>query len=435
MNQDNAIITIEPPDPPDEASQERPAGATPFQTDNLHDLIHLISDLREVLQSEKRRVGFFMGAGCPLGIYDQEGRASVKHIPDVAGLTTSVAERLALNELHFKQWTTLIGMCGGETSNAGVNCARTPNVEHVLTELRTICSLSGGHNVGELEPKLLTELEAVICSHISSIVGKELPSYPTSYHRFTSWLGQIRRDHPVEIFTPNYDLLLEQALEHSRLPYFDGFVGSREPFFDLPSMEQDIVPSRWIRLWKLHGSINWVRRSDGLVYRCHPAPEGRQLLIYPSHLKYDQSRRMPYLAMLDRLRAFLRHPHPLLVIVGYSFSDEHLNDVLLDGLATNQSAHCFALMYGGLADSQTAVSHALSRPNLSVLAFDGAVVGGRCGGYRLIDEQEPSVGAGFFVVSSEEAKNKLTPSRTRFTLGDFHHLSLFFETRFSAYSN
>ena len=34
-----------------------------------------------------------------------------------------------------------------------------------------------------------------------------------------------------EIFTSNYDLIIEKSLEAIRIPHFDGFVGSYEPFF------------------------------------------------------------------------------------------------------------------------------------------------------------------------------------------------------------
>lgn len=49
-----------------------------------HDAGHQALLLREALQSDKARVGFFLGAGCPLGIYDESGTTSLRHIPDVA---------------------------------------------------------------------------------------------------------------------------------------------------------------------------------------------------------------------------------------------------------------------------------------------------------------------------------------------------------------
>jgi hypothetical protein len=268
---------------------------------------------------KRRRLGFVLGAGCPLGIYDAAGEASLKYIPDVAGLTAAIATSLESEPEYVASWTKLVAACTSER-------VPKPNVEHVLTQLRTICALKGASAVDGMTSDHLRGLDAQICGLIATAVGKSLPGHTTAYHRFAAWVGHIDLISAVEIYTPNYDLLVEEALEAYSVPFFDGFVGSREPFFDLASMEQDILPPRWARLWKLHGSIK-IRRKDDSIFRCHPAAQGEQLLIYPSHLKYEQSRRLPYLAMIDRLRAFFRETNSVLVICGYSFGDDHLNEI------------------------------------------------------------------------------------------------------------
>ena len=74
------------------------------------------------------------------------------------------------------------------------------------------------------------------------------------------------RNYVKEIFTTNYDLLLEKAMEHNHVPYFDGFVGSYEPFFWSESIEKTVshndLTFNWIRLWKIHGSLNWEFRKE-----------------------------------------------------------------------------------------------------------------------------------------------------------------------------
>lgn len=402
--------------------------AVRLEQDPLHDISHQVHLLREALQSEKRRVGFFLGAGCPLGIYDATGKQSLKHIPDVAGLTTVVAT--ALNgEPTFKEcWVKLTDACKTEK-------VPIPNVEHLLTQLRTICALKGTIPVDGMTAGTLLKLDARICELIASTVGKSLPEYTNSYHRFAAWIGHIDRVNPVEVFTPNFDLLFEEALEKYAVPFFDGFVGAREPFFDLAAMEQDAIPPRWTRLWKLHGSINWIKRTDDSVFRCHPAGKEQQLLIYPSHLKYEQSRRMPYLAMIDRLRAFLCHTNSLLVICGYSFADDHLNEVLLDGLRGNRSAHCFALMYSGLMKCGNLATYATKHANLSVLAWDGAVIRTRPGSYKPIDHAMLAPGVGFDIISPVKEASAETPGTVACQLGDFHHFTLFLEKQFGVKLN
>jgi hypothetical protein len=210
-------------------------------------------------------------------------------------------------------------------------------------------------------------------------VQVSLPSDDTPYHNLAAWVGGVRRSHPVEVFTPNYDLLVEQAFEKQRIPYFDGFVGSNRAFFDLPSIEQDtpgnyVFPPRWARFWKVHGSINWWRTKDGNIERRGGTADGDQQMIHPSHLKYDESRRMPYLALLDRLRNFLLRGQAVLITCGYSFSDRHLNDAIIQGLGGNSTAVCFGLLFGDRAKYPDAIAAARSRSNLRLLAVDGAVL-------------------------------------------------------------
>jgi len=276
----------------------------------------------------------------------------------------------------------------------------------------------------------LRKLDTKICDLIVVLVGSSLPEYKNAYHRFAVWVRQLERTYPLEVFTPNYDLLVEEAFEKFRVPFFDGFVGAREPFFDLAAMEQDKVPERWARLWKLHGSINWIKQSDDSVFRCHPPKPGQQVMIYPSHLKYEQSRRMPYLAMCDRLKAFFRETNPVIVLCGYSFADDHLNELLLDGLRGNRSAHCFALIYSKLENHEQAVGCAGKLSNLTLLAWDGAVIATRRGSYLQLDASLASSGSGITVEEGPPDAAGNGAHQARCHLGDFHHLCLFLETQF-----
>ncbi len=399
----------------------------------IHDAAQQARNLRQVLQDDKQRIGCFLGAGCPLGVYDAAGENSVVLIPAVVELTKRVANGLqAIDSApgaasKFKtHWDAMYGECKPSDG-------KDPTVEDVLTELRALANRRGNAEILGMTKKNLTDLDEEICTLIANEISKSLPAYRNSYNRFASWIGGVQRDWPAEIFTPNYDLLFEQALEQHPLPHFDGFVGSREPWFDLSSIEHDAIPNRWTRLWKLHGSINWERNEETVnattvtrIVRVTRAAAAGKVMIYPSHLKYDQSRRMPYLAMLDRLRAFFHGKDaPRLIVCGYSFLDDHLNEILLDGLRGNRNAQCFALMYSSLDAHPRVVEYASKQSNLTVLASDGAVVGTRAGRYRPGttggDENSPWL--------IEESAAGVDPKERvpRCRLGDFHYFGLFLE--------
>lgn len=288
-------------------------------------------------------------------------------VPDIAGLTAKVRARL-IDGGHQAPLDKL-------TEFLSVRGVDTPNVEVLLTHVRLLKSIALDQGVEGFSQADLDDLETGICDAIAAITDCELPTQGTPYHSLAAWAGSIERSVPVEIFTTNYDLLVEQALERIRVPYFDGFVGARHAFIDSRAIDSSELPPRWLRLWKLHGSVNWFQLEHHVARTSKP-PEGPAArLIHPSHLKYEESRRMPFLAMMDRLTDFLRQPGAVLISAGYSFGDQHLNERMVRALEENQSAALIALQFGDGAANEVANNLAAVRPNMSVLTRDQATVG------------------------------------------------------------
>ena len=332
-----------------------------------HDPFRQIDYLQQCLSNDKRPLGLFLGAGCPAAIRSADNSPL---IPDIAGMTEQVRARLGSSE-DLGPLLQLI-----EDHFATDGCT-DPNIEDMLSHIRGLRLVAGKGKARGLTANELDQLDIGICDVVTDLADKDLPSTPTPYHATARWTDAVGRDYPVELFTTNYDLLLEQALEVCRVAYFDGFAGVQRPFFDIRAMEEDTLPSRWARVWKLHGSLNWYYDPKRGVLRGAQSPGVLKRVIHPSHLKYEESRRMPYLAMIDRLRAFLRQPSSALVIAGYSFRDEHLNEVIIQGLQGTQSAIAFGLLFDELDKYPDAIALASQRPNLSLLARDGGVIGGR----------------------------------------------------------
>ena len=369
--------------------------------------------LQQCLSSDKKPLGLFLGAGCPMAIR-LDGEESAPLIPDIAGITRIVRKNLRKQP----EYQSLIEIVENHLEKDG--CVNM-TVEDMLTHIRALRSVAGNDKVRGLSADNLDTLDDKICQSIHQLVDKMLPNAETPYHRTASWVDASRRGNPVEIFTTNYDLLMEQAFEDSRVPYFDGFAGARQPFFDLLSMEEDMLPPRWARLWKLHGSINWYQAADKGVFRATSKEDGgSRRVIHPSHLKYQESRRMPYLAMVDRLRAFLKQPTSTLILCGYSFRDEHVNEVILQGLRSTQTAIAFALLFEGITDYAQARALALTRSNLNLLARDGAVIGGQISQWQEKDADAVSANNDRWVKwrpvdPATEGGKQLA----EFTLGDF----------------
>ena len=340
----------------------------PPPTGLVHCPYRRTTDLLQRLAPNKMRIGFFIGAGCSLSVQGTDGKPL---IPEIAGLTKQVKDSLDIDD-------KLKAVAQTAWERVATRSSTTPTVEDVLSHIRTLKSLCGNAKEAEIDgfsADILDNLDLAICEQVRNIVSKPLPTSDTPYHVLASWIQAIPRDRPVEIFTTNYDLSLEQALEEQLVPYFDGFVGSDSAFLDLDSMAEDDLPPRWARLWKIHGSINWWMTSKQKIRRSRDKVEGEQLLIYPSHLKYDQSRQMPYFAMLDRLRVFLRSDQCVLLTCGYSFGDEHINAIIAQGLSGNSNAACLAMIFNDRENVPKGVELAKRHANLTLLAADGAVVG------------------------------------------------------------
>lgn len=318
--------------------------------------------LHQCLLQDKRPIGFFLSAGCPVSVRVDDDGTNKPLIPDVKGLSDEITEALQDSD-YSSQFARLL-------ANLEADGKAVDNVELWLTFIRALKPIVGTGTVRDHTADDLTNLEREICVRITNRVNRDLPDEESGFSRLAAWIGSTNRSEPTEIFTTNYDLLIEQGLERKRIPYFDGFVGTSRAFFDAFSIENDILPSRWSRLWKLHGSINWSIEADRTVTRGAVATESH--LIHPSHLKFDESRKMPFLAMTDRLRGFLSKPSATLVTCGYSFRDEHLNECMIEALSGNPRAVVFGLVFGTLADHSEAAALARSTTNLNLLAKDGA---------------------------------------------------------------
>lgn len=382
-----------------------------------HDPIQCTKQLLQILAADKLSVGFLLGAGCPSAIrIPQEGAAGDSPlIPDMAGLTIIVNEKIHAIDLCNKPFEVLLGILEEDGF-------KNPNIETYLSRVRSLRDAAGNKDVRGLSAEALDILDQEICRSIATAVNCTLPSGATPYNALARLLKR-RRVPPAQIFTTNYDLLVEQALEFDQVPYFDGFVGSSTPFFDQRSIEDDRLPPRWSLVWKLHGSLNWrYSRKTKVISRSRDQVDGDELLIHPSHRKYDESRRMPYLVMMDRLKLFLRNKKlPVaLIVVGHSFSDEHLNESIIESLKINPSAACYAFQYGGLGDYAKLTGLAKANSNLSVYAPDGAIIRARENKWLLRPGSDPTtVRTAFDVEVPDEGRESEKSLTCQFRLGDF----------------
>tara|TARA_R110000744_G_scaffold362356_2_gene470390 strand:+ start:104 stop:1384 length:1281 start_codon:yes stop_codon:yes gene_type:complete len=170
------------------------------------------------------------------------------------------------------------------------------------------------------------------------------------YRRFYQSLATRARGlAPPWVFSTNYDLFNERAMDRSSIHYSNGFSGTVERRFNpatyrLAQAEQlDISSRRWaaadgfVKFCKLHGSVNWVDENTGLfpIRESHtpPDPSTDRVMIYPTPSKQTASFGSPYSDMFREFQRQVVQDQSVLVILGFSFGDEHVNNIIFQGLS------------------------------------------------------------------------------------------------------
>ena len=298
-------------------------------------------------------------------------------LPDITQLTATV--KASLEDAAVLQFNSLIE---GRT------------LEQVLTRLRRISAIAGEETIGGLNADQAANLDMSICAVIIDELTKPAASLRPALH-FGAWVAQATYARPVELFTVNYDLLLETALESWGVPYFDGFVGTinarfRPDLVETRTRDDDqSIPSFFARIWKLHGSANWTwaKEDPAEVRRLGRPIEGEEIAaIYPSEAKYDQSRRMPFVVLQDRLRHALDEPETLMLVTGYSWGDDHINEVFFDAAIRRPRSEVIAFCYGDIPEKLA--EKAELTPNLQVVSPVEAIIGGQRGAWKTTDSDE-----------------------------------------------
>ena len=361
-----------------------------------HDPTQFVASLGAKLAARSRHVCLLLGAGV--------GKAC--GLPDVREL-----EEIVLDNLP------------GNRRSAFQRVLQDRTLEEALSRLRRISALLGSDETSETVDGLTAadarDLDALVCKGI--VDGLQVDGVNQLGPRcLATWAARASYHLPLELFTVNYDLLLETALEQARATYFDGFMGNLQARFQtelveaMPGAEGESMPSFLIRLWKLHGSLNWMWTEDGELVRIGQAvPDGLAAAIYPSDAKYEESRRVPFVVLQDRLRRSLNQPETLVLISGYSFGDEHLNEVLFDSALRRARSEYIAFCFEDIP--RELANRASVAPNLQVVSQREAILGGTRAEWQEPNEEIPDLWNvnGFALCNFNELAKYLARSTAR----------------------
>jgi len=281
-------------------------------------------DLNEILPTLNRglsNIGFLFGAGTSY----EAG------YPLSRDLTIKTISRLS--EEEKEKVTEILSRENIEYEfNNGI-----PDIE-VITDLILKYSLMDNQNQYK-------NLEDSIRKNILDIINS-IDSPNLDLHiKFLKSLKRLVGINPetIFIFTTNYDLMFELAAKDSRIPLFNGFRGILFRYFDINSLKlkygtiennRIFKPTRELRinLLKLHGSISWNKSSEDISeiadYKSIMADNCS--IILPRKQKIRDTLDYPYDNLFRYASQVIGSSKcKYLISCGYSFRDEHINELFI----------------------------------------------------------------------------------------------------------
>lgn len=233
-----------------------------------------------------------------------------------------------------------------------------PNLEEKIETLKM-----------DLETGITNFANAVLESERNIVTSEKEEAAEYLMNFLLSFASRIATRERLNIFTTNYDRIIEFGSELAGLHLIDRFVGTISPIFRSSRLNIDIHYNppgirgepRYlegvINFTKLHGSLDWIEKDN--TVRRFSLPYGAEniktysqdgsLMIYPNSSKDRETAEYPYVELFRDFASSVIRPNSTVVTYGYSFGDDHINRVLLD-LLTIPSTHLVIIAFNDIGD-------------------------------------------------------------------------------------
>lgn len=233
----------------------------------------------------------------------------------------------------------------GKEINYSIGDISNVNLEDFLSKANLYLMLYGDAN--NYVKKMVNTIKEIIVKNCMIIMPEDAP-HKEFLKRITA---RKLKNSRLKLFTTNYDMLFEQAANECGFTIIDGFTFTFPRVFNGNNYDYDIVvrrnsrisaqenyASKVFHLYKLHGSLDWNKdKETGQVVKCDYTSNNQPVMIFPSSIKYETSYEQPFFEMMSRFQSELRMDNALLIIIGYSFGDKHINSMIFEALELNHS--------------------------------------------------------------------------------------------------
>lgn len=215
------------------------------------------------------------------------------------------------------------------------------DIEHVLQQLNEFV-------IGQRETSYLFygEQNGLLGKHSDKFLGlideiklhfREKLEVKTNVDYLIGLKGFLEDVKVADIFTLNYDSVIETFCEKENIEYTDGFELTWNP--------QQFEREYGVNIYKLHGSLYWFKTDRGKLVKIplkhlqtdkeilyYTGEKISESMIYPATIKELEAN--PYSFLREKFKDKLSGAD-LLVVVGYSFRDREILNLLREQTTTN----------------------------------------------------------------------------------------------------
>ena len=153
-------------------------------------------------------------------------------------------------------------------------------------------------------------------------------------------------EHPLRVFTLNYDLCIEQICDRASVQR--GFSGRKWDWRMFDETSEDQPP---LLLYKLHGSLDWYFKDGQVQYfdSTSRIKDDEVALIFGTSYKLTYVD--PFLFLAYELRRWTLDAARIIVCIGYGFNDDHINVILGQALQQDCERKLLAVIGPGNASA------------------------------------------------------------------------------------
>jgi len=142
-------------------------------------------------------------------------------------------------------------------------------------------------------------------------------------------LVKLTENYRLEIFTTNYDPIIENVCEKLNIPYADGFLPKGNTGYF--TWNPEALNGTNLNLFKLHGSITWYKDSNSRIIKfpidISDSRDVQSIIIYPT--EYKELFNPPFNRLYFEFSKSIFNSTNCLAI-GHSFRDPYMRELLYE---------------------------------------------------------------------------------------------------------